>query len=260
MYDIHNHLIYGVDDGSASMEESITMINQMIESGYCGAIATPHYDKGRFVVEADVVRDKVSEIRKELEIRGIDFKIYPGNEVQIDEMTLSDLKKGKIMSMNSSRYVLSELPMITMPFYAKGIFYEMRLNGYTPIIAHPERYLYIQKDLDILVDYIKSGCLVQINLDSLTNMDSVTAREMLERNMVHFVSTDAHSSKWRNAQVKKELDLLKEMVGDEKYFELTYLNPKRVIDNEYISPNIDGIVVKKAESKKNKRKWYKFWR
>lgn len=262
MYDIHNHLIFDVDDGAKSIEESILMIEQMIESGFKGAITTSHYDKGRYVVEAKVIKEKISILRDELLRRNIDFKLYPGNEVQIDEMTIGDLEAGKIMTMNESKYVLSELPMIAIPHYAKNIFYEMQLSGYVPIIAHPERYIYIQKDLEILVDYIRSGCLVQMNLNSLTNDCSETAKEMVNRNMVHFVGTDAHSSKWRNGKVGEELIVLREMVGEEKFNLLTKINPRKIIDNDFVSGNVEEIVEeeKKTDNKKVKKKWYKFWR
>lgn len=262
MYDIHNHLIFDVDDGSSSIDESIDMINQMIESGFKGAITTSHFDRGRFVVDASVVISKISKMKEELRLRGIDFKLFPGNEIQIDDMTIGDLKEGRAMSLNNSRYVLSELPMNTMPHYAKGIFYEMRLNRYVPIIAHPERYLYIQRDLNILAEYIKLGCLVQINLDSLTSRDSDVAKEMLMANMVHFVATDAHTKDWRNGLVKDELGNLKEIVGEEKFSELTILNPQKIVDNEYISPRFDDVLINQKVSENNKKrdKWYKFWR
>ena len=261
MIDLHNHLLHGVDDGSTSIDESISMIMQMMESGYTGAVTTSHFDKGRFTVGADVVNSKLDELKFELDRREINFSLFPGNEIQIDDMTLNELNEGNIVSLNSSRYVLSELPMITMPHYASGVFYEMRLNRYVPIIAHSERYLYIQKDLNILINYIKSGCLVQMNLSSLRGSDSEIAIEMLSRNMVHFVATDSHSNTWRNADVREELAILKDTVGEEKFYEITTWNPQRVVDNEPISTRYENIIMlDKSNDSKKQKKWYQFWR
>lgn len=259
LYDIHNHLIPNVDDGARSIEETMKMIHQYMDSGYYGAIVSSHYDKGRYIVEAEKVLRGVELIREELKNRNIDFEIYPGNEIQIDLDSIKDITNGKVLRLNNSRYVLCELPMMTRPNYAGNIFYEMQLNGWIPIIAHPERYNYVQNDPDWLLQFIKTGCLVQINLSSINKPDAKeVTKELLERNMVHIVGTDSHQSEWRSPKVKVELEQLKEMIGEEKFETYLSINPRKVIDNQFISANYDKI--KKDENNNTKKKpWYKFW-
>lgn len=259
LYDIHNHLIPNVDDGSRSIEETITMIQQYIDSGYHGAIVSSHYDKGRYIVEADKVIDGIEKIRGELDRQGIDFEIYPGNEIQIDLNSIKDISSGKVLRLNNSRYVLCELPMMTKPNYVSNVFYEMQLNGWIPIIAHPERYSYVQENPDWLLQFIKTGCLIQINLSSINKPDSKdVTKELLERNMVHIIATDSHQSEWRSPNVKKELEEIKKLIGEEHFTRLASINPKKIIENQFISANYDKIKVEKNKDTK-KKPWYKFW-
>lgn len=263
LYDIHTHIVFGVDDGSRSLEESIEMIKKFIDSGFSGIIATSHYDKGRYLATKEKVVNGVEIIREELKRQNIDFEIYPGNEIQIDTDTINDIQNNKAMRLNNSRYVLCELPFFTKPNYAENIFYEMQLNGWIPIIAHAERYYYVQEDPDWLLPFIKSGCLIQMNLSSLTSPDSKDiSRELLERNMVHLFGTDAHQSHWRSPEVNEELQLLKTIIDEKKYELLLSINPKKVIDNEIISSNYNQIIHKKEEDtkkEKKNRKWFKLW-
>lgn len=260
MYDTHCHLIFGEDDGSRSLEESIKMVEIYKQTGYKGAILTSHYDEGRYLVTSDKVLSKLDILKDELKKQNIDFDLYPGNEIQINENTLSLLKDKKVLSLNNSRYVLCELPFSTKPIYAKEIFYQLQLEGYIPIIAHPERYDYIKNEIEWFYQFIKTGCLLQMNLSSITspNLKDIS-EEMLSRNMIHLVGTDAHQSEWRSPDVTNELEALKSLVGDEKFEQLTEINPKKIIDNEYISSRYDDLV-KTSNDNKRKKKWFEFWR
>lgn len=258
---IHNHLIPNVDDGSISIEMSIEMVKQYIKSGYKGAIVTPHYDKSRYVVLGNQVKSGVDSLKDILKKEKINFELYCGNEIQIDENSLDDIKEKKALRLNNSMYVLSELPFTSKPSYVNSMIYEFQLEGLIPIIAHPERYFYFQKDIDLLVDIIEKGALLQINLSSLSNSTTYeTAKELLERNMVHFVSTDAHRNIQRSPDVKKELELLLDIVGEEKYIKLTTTNTKKVIDNEFVKSDAEMIVRKDNKNKKSKKRKFLFWR
>lgn len=261
MYDIHCHLAFGVDDGSESLEESLEMIKIYKRVGYTGAIVTSHYDKGRFTVMGPTVREKIGIIKDVLKDEGIDFSLFPGNEVQIDGDTVSLLKKGDLNRLNDSRYVLCELPFFTKPNYAKDIFYELQLEGRVPIIAHPERYQYVRKNPNRIVDFINSGCLLQMNISSLSSKDSEeTARYLLEKNFIQVVATDSHSSRWRNPNNSKEFGLLKDLVGENKYRELVEVNPEKIVKNDFIRVSPVEIDEQSEGSDKKKRRKFGFWR
>lgn len=254
IYDIHNHLIPGVDDGAQDLDESITMIKQYIESGYSGVVTSSHYDKGRYLVTRDKVLEGIEKIKNRLIEENISFELYPGNEIQIDSSSIADIKAGKVLRLNETRYVLCELPMQTKPLYAKQIFYEMQLEGWTPIIAHPERYEYVRKNPDWLLEFIKSGCLVQINLSSIFNPAlRDIARKLLDRNMVHIIATDAHQSDWRKPYVKEELDQLKDLIGQDRFDTYLSVNPQKVINDQHINSHFSKVIIKQEEKKPEKK-------
>lgn len=258
MYDVHCHLIFGEDDGSRSLEESIDMVKIYMDNGYKGAILTSHYDRGRYKVSSDRLIPKYELLKNRIEEEGLDFKIFPGNEIQIDETSVDLLKKGEVLSLNKSSYVLCELPFSSKPFYAKEVFYQMQLEGWTPIIAHVERYPYVENNLDWIKDFINTGVLTQLNLSSLSSARSKDlAIKLLQSNMVHMVGTDSHQSEWRSPKVKEDLEILKDLVGEDKFIELTSTNPLKVIKDEYIPNGYDEIV---DLSKNRKKRWFEFWR
>jgi protein-tyrosine phosphatase len=260
MYDVHCHLIFGEDDGSRSIDESIEMIKIYKDLGYKGAILTSHYDEGRYLVTSEIVLEKLEILKNAIKEKNIDFELFPGNEIQIDLNTMNLLKENKILRLNNSRYILCELPFSTKPIYAKEIFYQMQLEGYIPIIAHPERYEYIRNDIEWFDDFIKTGCLLQMNLSSLTSTSLKDISEkMLARNMIHLVGTDAHQIDWRSPNVINELEVLNNITGKEKFEELTHVNPKKIIDNKFISSNYDNLK-KLSENKITKKKRFEFWR
>jgi len=241
MIDIHSHILPNVDDGAENIEESIAMARIYLDNGINKVIATPHYIEGyeNSIKENNVIA--LEKLKEALDKEGLDLKVYLGNEIYISMDIPSLIKEGKVATLNDSRYVLIEFPMIDMPMYTESVIYELLLKGYIPIIAHPERYSSIIEDPNILYELISKGALAQLNLPSLEGKYGEeiknTAEILLKYNMIHLVGTDAHSKGRRAPYVKKSLDLLIELVGETVFIEITYLNPLKVISNEIISPN-----------------------
>lgn len=256
MIDIHNHIIPGVDDGSVSIEDSMEMVRQYIASGYKGVICTSHHYPQRYDVTAEMVKDGIKLLEKECSNQGLAFSFFPGNEIYLDESTLSKLENNEISSLNGSRYVLIELPFLTKPHYARNLIYQLQLKGYIPILAHVERYKYVQNDVDWLLDFIKSGCLIQVNINNIdenkTSNEYITLIKLLRRNMVHFIATDAHRSTWRSPEVSKELKLFKELLGDDEFQRIVYVNPVKVVSDEFISSEYDKVIFEDKKEDKEK--------
>ena len=255
MIDIHNHIIYGVDDGSRSLDESMKMVEIYMENGFDSIIATSHYDRSRYMVSPDEIREKSSILNKECQKRGLDFKIYSGHEVQIEPNILDYFEKGMVQSLNNSRFILLELPFINKAIYAKDLIYKAQLEGYVPIIAHAERYAY--SDISYIKEFIKLGALVQVNYSSMKSHKDLM-EGLLKRNMVHILATDAHQSEWRSPKIGDYKEEIVDLVGDGKFEEISTTNPKRIINDEFISPNYKGI--KDLDQKKPKRSIFNFWR
>lgn len=256
MIDIHNHIIYGVDDGSRSIEESLEMINLYRKAGFSKIIATSHYDKSRYITYPDDIIKKADILNSRLEKEGIDFRIYPGQEIQIEIDTLEKINNGDVLSLNNSRYVLCELSFASKPNFLKDLIYQMQLEGYVPIIAHAERYPYVSEDINWLLDFIKMGALIQVNYSSIKSHHD-TMKELLERNMVHIIATDAHKSKWRSPYIVECKDEIIDIIGEDKFEKLSNINPNLVIEDKYIDGEYDSIV---KEHKKERRSFLKFWR
>lgn len=263
MIDVHCHLVFEVDDGSRSLEESLQMVKQFLDSGYTGAIVTPHFDSGRFVVPGEKVKAGVSLLEEALAKEGISFDLYPGNEIQLDLRTPEDLLSGRALTLGGSRYALIEWPMLTCPNYAVDLIYKCNLEGYVAVIAHPERYRYVQNHVDFLLDFLKSGCLIQMNLSSLREEGPTkeTAVELLRRNMVHLVGTDTHQSQWRSPSVHRELALLEDLVGEERFQEMTEVRPRRILEDEFLSSKYEEVLPGKEKKRPRKRGFlFKFWK
>ena len=166
---------------------------------------------------------------------------------------IGDLEEGRVASLYDSRYVLLELPMQDMPLYVESLIYELQLKGYTPIIAHPERNSTIVEDPNILYNLIEKGALAQLNLPSLEGRYGEkikeTAEILLSHNMIHFLGTDAHTNRGRSPKVSEGLNILKSLISEEKYEDLTINNPTKLINNQSI--NIEEPI----EYKKRKTKW-----
>ena len=238
MLDLHSHILPGVDDGSRTMDESVQIARMYVESGYNGVIVTPHYYEG--VYDSTFARNE--EIRIKLQERivaeGLDFTLYPGNELYYDKKLAKLLKEGTVTSMNGGPFVLIEFPMTEEPLFVEELVYELQMEGYLPIFAHVERYRYVQRDITFLWPFMKKGCLMQMNLDSLLS-DSErmrdTASALLDAKMIQLVGTDTHRCDWRTPDVSQALTVLRERLTPEAYEEIVVENPYKVLENRRIA-------------------------
>lgn len=256
MIDIHNHIVYGVDDGARSLDESMKMVDLYMKAGFSEIIATSHFDRSRYMVEASEIIEKVDLLNRAIEDRGLSFKIHSGHEIQVEPGMEKKLKTGELLTLNDSRYVLCELSFVNKPNFLGELFYSLGLEGYVPIIAHAERYPYVEKDIDWLLDFIKKGALVQINYSSIKSHKEIT-KTLLERNMVHLIGTDAHQSEWRSPEITAYKEEILEIIGEDKFKKLSFTNPSLIINDQFISSEYDKVKVNK---KKEKKSIFNFWR
>lgn len=238
MYDMHCHILPGVDDGPISIDEAINMAIMAKTCGIQAIFATPHYIEGVEYPDAIFNKKVFDNLNYQLFNRGIDIKIYFGNEVYSTPNIINLLEKGHVATLNNSNYMLIELPMHDMPVYIESIIYNLKLKNITPIIAHPERNSKIIEDPNVLYDFISRGTLAQLNLPSLLGMygESVkkTARILLKHNMIHFVGTDAHRPRNRYYNIKESVDILSSIIGKEKTLKIIRNNPESIVEKTNI--------------------------
>lgn len=212
MVDIHNHLLFGVDDGPKTLDESIEMIKKGIELGFSEFYLTSHYGKGRFYNEN---YDENFELLKEkCQSLNLDIKLHRGNEIYLDENTLKTLE-GKKYNPIEGKYLLVEFAPLILPSAGKYMVKKVLDMGFVPIVAHVERYsCFKTRDLQELK---RLGCKLQINIGSEKPKYIV---RLLKEGYIDFLGSDAHGVKRRSYSLD-ELEYLKKIVGEKEIKKMT---------------------------------------
>ncbi len=239
MKDLHSHILMGLDDGSQSIEESINILKKAKKAGVTDIMLTPHYIKNSKYDYNNLEKEELLDIlKREMEEEGININLYLGNEIYIDEDILDLIKEDEIMPLNNSRYLLVELPMMSELNDASEIFFELIRNGYIVILAHPERYTYIQDDISKLDEFIEMGVLLQGNYMSLygkygSNAEYVL-KHLLKENKIQFLASDIHHERSEYHLEKLEKHLLKIVKDKEIVKDLLERNFDKVIGDKEI--------------------------
>ena len=236
MFDIHSHILPHLDDGAKTLEESMEIALYAVENGITNMIATPHYDREDPEFNQKV-KQGVKELNQALERNRIPLTIHMGTEAFLNPETLMDFEKKKILTLNNSRYVLVEFPLEYQPPQVQELLYQIRLMGYTPIIAHPERYRDVQRDPNVLKGWEEQGNLVQINATSIVGVAGrsaqTTAKHLIRHNMVHLIGSDTHSPRNRRPRLKEAIRMMEDWIKKEDV-EKIIGNNRRVFENKEI--------------------------
>lgn len=196
MIDIHNHILFGIDDGSSNLEESIKLIEKAISNGYTDLILTPHYRAVQnYVCDNQEKYERFTLLQEEVKKRNLKINLFLGNEITIDDDFFYYLNTEQILFLNDGRYALIELPFSQKYQDLDKAVDKILDCGCIPIIAHPERYDYYQ-DLSDFQKLLKKGVLFQGNIGSLYGKYGQRAKEtleeMLRKSMIHFMASDIH--------------------------------------------------------------------
>lgn len=238
MIDFHSHILPNVDDGSKSVEETFELLKEAKEAGFEGIISTSHYMEGYYEVNVEERKVWIKALSENLYKKNIDLKLYLGNEIYITKNIIDLLETGKATSINNSNYVLFEFPLNSKPLDIYDIIYDMLEYKLIPILAHPERYYFVQKEPEIIYDLIQKGVLMQANYGSILGRygekSEIIVRKLLENNMVHFLGSDAHKKNTIYPRVPEALSEIRNIIGREKLNEIININPSLVLENKKI--------------------------
>ena len=237
MIDLHSHILPELDDGSQSLQESLAMARIAVSSGVTAMAATPHCADGgsREAFEAWKM------MRRALKENGIPLKLFPGMEIFGTEDTLQLLREGKLFTLNGSRY-----PLIEFSFHSDGeqetrILHSLCKAGLRPIVAHPERYSYVQYDPELINRWYRMGCLMQVNRGSLLGRFGprvqMIAEEIVSRNFAAVVASDAHSPQVRTPLMTDVRNLLIREYSPAYARMLLLQNPMRILKDDPIPPS-----------------------
>jgi protein-tyrosine phosphatase len=227
MIDIHCHILPAVDDGSASLDESLAMVEIAVADGISHIVATPHI-KGE-VHSPQFLQQQVADFNAVLKKRGYPLQILTGADVS------AMLPPGVLAryTINGGNYFLLEFPHSHMPRNASELVFQMLLAGLRPIITHPERNPSIIRDPELLFSLVDAGCLVQLTAGSLVGDFGADARDcasyLLRMKQVHFLASDAHSATHRLPVLSEGTKAAAAIIGEDAARSLVTTNPAAII-------------------------------
>lgn len=243
MRDIHAHIIPGVDDGATDMESALAMAELALSGGVTAVCATSHCGFPGQDIRSFAERyvSGYTALRNNLNRTGIALKLYPGMEIFGTMDTAELLQDGILKTLNGSRYPLIEFPFVNYAREATEILGEVIELGLRPIVAHPERYRYVQANPALLSRWTEMGCLFQINRGSLLGRFGRSAEQMafsmLARGYVCVVASDAHSPTSRTTWMRDVRELISEEFSPLLADKLLEENPRLILENKDIPMN-----------------------
>lgn len=231
MIDIHHHLIFGVDDGPSESSVSLAMAREAAAEGVTHIVCTPHASE-QFRYQKEAVEERFQELRDKL--RG-KIELSLGCEMYMTAENVFEAQANMPRySFNDRGYLLIEFGTQYIPSHMFNALRLLQGAGYTLIIAHPERYPAVTRRPELLAKWMRSGCLVQVTAGSLYGRFGRTAEafanELLSRDWIHFVATDAHDIKWRPPHLKKCYEYIARRAGEETARRLCFTNPQAAVE------------------------------
>ncbi|MEC0282043.1 tyrosine-protein phosphatase [Terribacillus saccharophilus] len=249
MIDIHCHILPGVDDGARTLEDSIEMAKAAAEQGIHTIVATPHHRNNQFDNYREDILTRVDELNRILEEENIEVNILPGQETRIYGDLANGLSAKEILPVNlDTPYILVELPTSTVPKYTNKLLYDLQVEGYTPVIVHPERNSELLSKPDKLYELVKSGVLTQVTAASLVGKFGKKIRnfshEIIQSNLTHFIASDAHNVRSRSFMIVEALSEIEELYGIEIVYNYRE-NSNRMVMGETIIGDFPERIVRK---------------
>ena len=248
MVDIHSHILWGLDDGAETLEESLAMLKLAAESGTTDIVATPHANS-KYRFEPEVIKQRIEEAAAGVSgtpriHRGCDFHLSYDN-VQ------AAMENPHKYSINGGSYVLVEFPDSPLAGM-KRVLTTLIDCGLTPIMTHPERNRQLQRIEGDFVEWVQLGCLVQVTAQSLLGRFGKRAEEsgwnMVTRGLAHFIASDAHDTEDRPPRLDLAFEALAKRVGEPHAKLLAIDNPRAVLSGARVCVDMP-----------KRKPWYRWW-
>lgn len=194
--DMHNHLLPGIDDGLETIEQTIEFAKEMMSLGYKKIICTPHILPGVHNNNPITILNKLKEVKQAFKENNIEIKIEAAAEYMVGNELQESIEKNEKLLTFGDNYILVEMSYAYPSSNINKVLFDLKIKGYKPILAHPERYNYYLNNYEVFEDFIGRGCLLQLNLLSLTGYYGKPVKKaaeyLLKNEMYSFIGTDLH--------------------------------------------------------------------
>lgn len=232
--DLHSHVLPGLDDGAPDLETSLEMLQLLTSLGFSEVCATPHQRNGLFIPDAASIAAALASLRKEAAMVLPALQIHIGAENFWDEVLIERLRHGGPPCYNNQRAFLFEINPVTMPPHLVEALFEIRLTHRLPVMAHPERYLPLQRDFQLAETIGKQAALV-VDLEAVggsgNRLEVKTARGLLEEGIAHAAASDIHHPDFGEALIRG-LNWIQKRLGEKALKCFLEDNPRRILLGE----------------------------
>ena len=243
MIDIHSHIIFDVDDGPKTLEDSRRLLEESYRQGVRTIISTSHRRKGMFETPEEKIAANFKQVQDLAKQVADDLTVLYGAEIYYTSDILKKLEEGTFPSLGGTKYVLIEFSMNTPYKDIHSALGNVIRLGMTPVVAHIERYHCLENDEDRVSELINMGCYMQVNSSNILKPKLFGDRYkfmkkrvqfFLERNLVHFVASDMHNLDDRPPYMQKAYQIVAKKYGAERAEELFKTNQEILLSNEFI--------------------------
>lgn len=238
MIDLHCHVLPGIDDGAGDWGESVEMCRMAAADGCDMLVATPHQRKAWPTEDPERLGALVDELQERI---GSEPRVHLGGEIHVDSEILDELEQpglGGLAPLAGSRALLIEFGHSPPSIGAAGLVHELILSGWTPVLAHPEFIPFLADDLDLLAELVHMGSRSQVTAMSVTGEFGRSVQRsvhaMLDRGLVHFLASDAHSTTWRPPGLSGARGIVADRWGRAVADRLTVDNPLALIEGQNV--------------------------
>ena len=196
--DVHSHLLPGLDDGVKSFEESLTILEQFSQMGTSRIYTTPHVMNDLYPNKEEQIIAKSNELKEKVIENNLEIEVNVAAEYFLDEVLIDRIETdtGRLLTFGSN-YLLFETSFFNHPFYLNDFIFKAKSLGFQPVLAHPERYAYIQENYALAEEIVQRGALLQLNTISLSGFYSKPVKKLAERlindGVIHFLGSDCHN-------------------------------------------------------------------
>jgi len=235
LIDLHSHLLPGIDDGSKDLAMSLAMARAAAADGISTMACTPHILPGVYNNSGPAIRQAVARLAESIAQAGIPISLVTGADVHIAPDLEAQLRDGRALTLNNSRYLLLEPPHHVLPPRLEDLIFGLQTAGYVPILTHPERLSWVEGRYDLIGRLVSSSVLMQITAGSVMGRfgrrPRYWAERMLDEGLCHLLATDAHNTEQRAPRMADARDVVTQRLGDDEAINLVLRRPQGILAN-----------------------------